>query len=140
LSERDYARKVVLQSKASKDTPVQDITTRNVVGVGPAPDSQYGAGKNDDAESEWFQLLKTSLRVAYVSSERLACSKRSRPTTLQRRDQACARASPLIASLQPRTRSVSGELAHELCNRLGGAGFPHVRGLPRNSGHCMNLT
>ena len=35
LSERDYARKVVLQGKASKDSLVQDIMTRNVVSVGP---------------------------------------------------------------------------------------------------------
>jgi signal-transduction protein with cAMP-binding, CBS, and nucleotidyltransferase domain len=36
MSERDYARKVVLQGKASSDTPVQDIMTRDVVGVGLA--------------------------------------------------------------------------------------------------------
>jgi CBS domain-containing protein len=33
ISERDYARKVVLQGKASSDTPVQDIMTRDVVSV-----------------------------------------------------------------------------------------------------------
>jgi CBS domain-containing protein len=36
VSERDYARKVVLQGKASNDTPVQDIMTRDVVSVGLA--------------------------------------------------------------------------------------------------------
>jgi CBS domain-containing protein len=36
LSERDYARKVVLQGKASVDTPVQDIMIRDVVSVGLA--------------------------------------------------------------------------------------------------------
>jgi len=36
VSERDYARKVVLQGKASSDTPVQDIMTRDVVSVGLA--------------------------------------------------------------------------------------------------------
>jgi CBS domain-containing protein len=35
VSERDYARKVILQGRSSRDTPVRDIMTKQVLCVGP---------------------------------------------------------------------------------------------------------
>ena len=41
LSERDYARKVVLQGRSSKDTPVRDIMTAEVKTVGPNDSTEH---------------------------------------------------------------------------------------------------
>lgn len=35
ISERDYTRKIILQNRSSRDTPVRDIMTENVLTVSP---------------------------------------------------------------------------------------------------------
>lgn len=54
LSERDYARKVVLEGRSSKDTPVRDIMTAEVMRVGP-----------DDTSERCMQLV-TERRIRHL--------------------------------------------------------------------------
>ena len=54
VSERDYARKIVLQGRSSRDTPVRDIMTVEVVSVGL-----------DDSAERCMQLV-TDRRIRHL--------------------------------------------------------------------------
>lgn len=54
LSERDYARKIVLQGRSSRDTPVRDIMTADVVTV-----------RLDDSVDHCMQLV-TDKRIRHL--------------------------------------------------------------------------
>lgn len=54
VSERDYARKVVLQGHSSRETPVRDIMTSRVVAVSP-----------DDSAERCMQLV-TDQRIRHL--------------------------------------------------------------------------
>ncbi len=54
ITERDYARKVVLMARSSKDTPVRDVMTANVMFVQP------------DRSSEECMALMTENRLRHL--------------------------------------------------------------------------
>jgi len=54
LSERDYARKIVLQGRSSSDTPVRDIMTREVICV-----------RMDDTADHCMQIV-TDQRIRHL--------------------------------------------------------------------------
>jgi len=54
ISERDYARKIILLGRQSQDTPVRDIMTREVYGV------------RDDTTAEECMALMTDKRIRHL--------------------------------------------------------------------------
>ena len=67
LSERDYARKVVLQGRSSKDTPVRAIMTAQVVTVSPGDSADHCMQLVTDGRIRHLPVLEDGRVVGVVS-------------------------------------------------------------------------
>jgi len=67
FSERDYARKVVLQGKASKDTPVREIMTEKVVCVRPEQTIEDCMGLMTDKRIRHLPVLEQKKVIGVIS-------------------------------------------------------------------------
>ena len=67
FSERDYARKVVLQGKSSKDTPVREIMTERVVCVRPEQSIEDCMGLMTDKRIRHLPVLVHKKVIGVIS-------------------------------------------------------------------------
>ena len=67
LSERDYARKVVLQGRSSKDTPVRDIMTAQVITVALQDSADHCMQLVTDSRIRHLPVLEGGQVVGVVS-------------------------------------------------------------------------
>lgn len=67
LSERDYARKIVLQGRSSADTPVRDIMTAQVVSVGLGDTAERCMQLVTDKRIRHLPVLENGQVVGVVS-------------------------------------------------------------------------
>jgi len=67
LSERDYARKIVLQGRSSKDTPVRDIMTGDVVSVSPRHNTDQCMQLVTDSRIRHLPVLENGQVIGLIS-------------------------------------------------------------------------
>jgi CBS domain-containing protein len=67
LSERDYARKVVLLGKASKETPVREIMTTEVVTIDPGWTAEQCMALMNQRRVRHLPVLEDERMVGIVS-------------------------------------------------------------------------
>mgnify|MGYP001814477748 FL=1 len=67
LSERDYARKVILHGKSSKDTPIREIMTQRVVYVRPQQTAEECMALMTDKRVRHLPVLEDDQLVGVIS-------------------------------------------------------------------------
>jgi len=67
ISERDYARKVILKDKSSMDTPVREIMTQSVITVSPEQTIRECMGLMTDKHIRHLPVLENDQLIGVVS-------------------------------------------------------------------------
>ncbi len=67
LSERDYARKIVLQGRSSKDTPVREIMTAEVVSVSPQDNTDQCMQLVTDSRIRHLPVVENGQVIGVIS-------------------------------------------------------------------------
>lgn len=67
VSERDYARKVILMGRASRDTPVRDVMSEDVVTVTPENTMQDCMARMTEHHIRHLPVLRDGMVIGLVS-------------------------------------------------------------------------
>lgn len=67
LSERDYARKIVLKDKSSKKTPVSEIMESEVITVKPSDNLEYCMGLMSGRRIRHLPVIENDVIIGLVS-------------------------------------------------------------------------
>jgi CBS domain-containing protein len=67
VTERDYARKVILEGKSSKQTPVRDVMTKRVLYVGPERTIEECMALITDKRVRHLPVVKNNRVIGVVS-------------------------------------------------------------------------
>ena len=67
ISERDYARKIVLKGRFSKDVPVREIMTADVIRVGPDDDVEYCMELMTEKRIRHLPVFKNDQLIGIIS-------------------------------------------------------------------------
>ena len=70
LSERDYARKIVLKGRSSRDTPIRDIMTADVKTVAPGDSTEHCMQLVTDSRIRHLPSMRTARPVMPISIAR----------------------------------------------------------------------